>query len=193
MNGPRPGTIELHCVCGERRIVPAGLPVVSCIKCGQALGPPLPASRPRPPIFLLAVAAGATQLVSGIALGLALTWMAKHLETRPELVAWLVVSVLGILAGGAAYRGSAGALYVAAAIDVALVAMRLLSRDPLTELLRVSGVVPYVTSNAELLALSIAAFASFACVACLVAVPQARRYAAWQRRQIELAFRTRRV
>jgi hypothetical protein len=193
VNGPQPATIELHCVCGERRVVPAGLPVVSCIKCGQALGPPLPAPRPRPAIFLLAVAASSTQLVSGIALGLGITWVAKHFDARTELVAWLIVSILGILAGGKAYRGSVGALYVAAAVDVALVAVRLMSRDPLTEMLRVSGVVPYVTASAELLALSIAAFASFACVACLVAVPQARRYAAWQRRQIELAFRTRRL
>ena len=180
-------------MCGERRIVPAGLPVVSCIKCGQALGPPLPAPRPMPSIVLLAAAASATQLVSGVALGLALTWAARHLDASPHLVAWLIVSVLGIFAGGKAYRGSVGALYVAALIDVVIVAMRLVSRDFLTEMLRVSGVVPYVTSSTELLGLSIAVFASVAGVACLAAVPQARRYAFWQRRQIELAFRTRRV
>lgn len=193
MNGPRPATVELHCVCGERRIVPAGLPVVSCIKCGQALGPPLPAPRPRPAISLLAIAASATQLVSGVALGLAIASAAKHFDAQSYLLAWLIVSVVGIFAGGKAYRGSVASLYVASAIDVAIVAMRLASRDSLTEMLRVSGAVRYVAVDAELLALAIAGFASFACVACLVAVPQARRYAAWQRSQIELAFRTRRL
>jgi hypothetical protein len=92
-----------------------------------------------------------------------------------------------------AYRGSAGALVVGAAVDAAIVAMCLPGHDRITELLRVSGVVPYVTGDAHRLALGIAAFAGAACLACLAALPQARRYAAWQRSRIELAFRTRRL
>jgi len=193
VNGPQPATVELHCVCGERRIVPAGLPVVSCIKCGQALGPPLPAPRPRPAIFLLALAASATQLVAGVTLGLAIASGAKHFDARSYLLAWLIVSVIGIFAAGKAYRGSVGSLYVASAVGAAIVAMRLASRDSLTDMLHTSGVLRYVAVDAELIALSIAGLASFSCVACLVALPQVRRYAAWQRRQIELAFRTRRL
>jgi hypothetical protein len=167
------------------------LRIVSCIKCGQALGPPLPAPGPRPAIYLLAVAASATQLVSGLVLCLALTWAARRFDASSDLVAWLIVSIIGILAGAKAYRGSVGALLVAAAIDAVIVAMRLPDRDLLTELLHVSGVVPYVTDDTQLLALSIAAFAGASCLACLAALPQARRYAAWQRSQLELAFRTR--
>jgi hypothetical protein len=189
----QPAAIELHCVCGERRVVPAGLRIVSCIKCGQALGPPLPEPGPRPAIFLLAVAASATQLVSGLALGLAIAWAARRFEASSDLFAWLIVSILGIFAGGKAYRGGVGALLVAAAIDVVIVAMRLPARDRVTELLHASGVVRYVTVDEKLLALAIAAFAGTACLACLAALPQARRYAAWQRSQIELAFRTRRL
>lgn len=193
MTGSPPATIELHCACGERRVVPAGLRIVSCVKCGQALGPPLPEPGPRPAIFLLAAAAGATQLLSGVAFGLAIAWMARRDGASTELLAWLIVSALGVLAGGRAYRGGVGALLVSALVDAAIVAVRLPARDRITELLHASGVVPYVTADAEHLALSIAAFAGAACLLCLAALPQAHRYAAWQRSQIELAFRTRRV
>ena len=193
MDGSQPAAIELHCACGERRVVPVGLRIVSCVKCGQALGPPLPVPGPRPAIFLLAVAANLTQLVSGIALGLAIAWAARRSDTSSELVALLVVSVIGIIAGGRAYRGGVGSLVVGAAIDAAIVAMCLASRDRVTALLHGSGVVPYVTSDAERLALAVGALACVACLASLAALPQAHRYAVWQRRQIELAFRTRRV
>ena len=193
MKTAQPAATELHCVCGERRVVPAELRIVSCIKCGQALGPPLPAPAPRPAIFLLAVAAHSTQLVSGIALGLAIPWAARRFDASSALFAWLIVSIIGFFAGGKAYRGSVGALFVGAAIDAVIVAMCLLGRDRVTELLHVSGVVPYVTDDAELLALAIAAFAGVAFLACMATLPQARRYAAWWRSQIELAFRTRRL
>jgi len=193
VNGSQSATIELHCVCGERRVVPAGLRIVSCIKCGQALGPPLPVSGPRPAIFLLAVAASLTQLVSGIALALAIMWAARRFDASSEVIVWLIVSVLGLFAGGKAYRGSVGALLVGPAIDAVIVAICLVSRDRVAELLRVSGVVPYVTSDAKLLAQAIAAIAGLAGLASLAALPQARRYAAWQRSRIELAFRTRRL
>jgi hypothetical protein len=194
VNGAQPAATELHCVCGERRVVPAGLRIVSCIKCGQAMGPPLPVPGPRPAIFLLAVAASSTQLVSGIALGLAITGAARRLDASSDLFAWMVVSVVGIFAGGVAYRGgSVAALMVGAAIDAVIVAVCLAGRARVTELLHVSGVVPYVTKDAKLLALAIAALAGVACVACMVTLPQARRYAAWQRSQMELAFRTQRM
>lgn len=194
MNGSGPATIELHCVCGERRVVPAGLRIVSCIKCGQALGPPLPRTGPRPAIFLLVVAASSTQLVSGIALGLVITWAARRSGASAELFAWLIVSILGIFAGGKAYRtGSVGALLVGEAINMVIVALCVGSRDRVTELLHVSGVVPYVTHDAKLLTLVIAAFSGIACLMCLAALPQARRYAAWRHSRMELAVRTGRL
>ena len=193
MSDPQPATLELHCVCGERRIVPAGLRVVSCIKCGQQLGPPLPERAPRPAIFLLAAATYATQLASGVVLCVAIAWAARRLDPSPALLPWLIVSLLGLFAAGKAYRGSVGSLLAAAAVDGALVAMCLAARDRLAELLRVSGVVPYVTSDAPRLALALAGAAALASLLCLAALPQARRYASWQHRQIELAFRTRRL
>jgi hypothetical protein len=193
VNGPEAATTELHCVCGERRIVPAGLRIVACVKCGRALGPPLPDPGPRPAIWLLALAAGATQLVAGSALVLAIACAAKRSGATSVLAAWAVVSAIGFIAGGMAHRGRVGALIVAAVIAAALAAMCLASRARLAELLHASGVLSYVTVDAQLLARSIAALAGVACLACLAALPQARRYAAWQRSQLELAFRMQRV
>jgi len=191
VNGSEPATIELHCVCGERRVVPAGLRIVSCVKCGRALGPPLPAPGPRPAIFLLAAATNMTQLVSAIALGLAIASAARHFDASAALGAWLIVPLLGIFAGGKAYRGGPGALVVAAVIDAVIVAMCLAGRDHVIEMLHASGALRYVTVDTALLTYGIAALAGVAGLACLAALPQARRYAAWQHTRIELAFRTR--
>lgn len=190
MNGSGPATIELHCVCGGRRVVPAGLRIVSCVKCGRALGSPLPAPGPRPAIFLLAAATNVTQLVSGIVLGLAIASAARHFDASAALDAWLIVPLLGIFAGGKAYRGGPGALVVAAVIDTVIVAMCLAGRDHVIEMLHASGALRYVTVDPPLLTYGIAALAGLAGLACLVALPQARRYAAWQHTRIELAFRT---
>ena len=193
VDAAQPDVIELHCACGARRVVPAGLRVVSCVKCGLAMGPPLPEPGPRPAIFLLVTGTVATQLVSVLVLGLAIAWAARRFDASSELLAWPIVSVLGIFAAGWAYRGSIGALLLAAILDGGIVAMRLPGRDRIAELLHASGAVPYVHDDTEPLALGIVVLAGVACVACLIAVPQARRFAAWQRSQIELAFRTRRV
>lgn len=196
MNGSQPAMTELHCACGERRVVPAGLRVVSCVKCGRALGPPLPEPGPRPAIWLLALAAAATQLASGIALGLAIACAARRSEASAVLAAWAIVGVVGVFAGGMAHRGRVGALIVAALIAAAIAAMCLTSRAQLAELLHASGVLAYVAIkaiDAQLLARAIAGLAGAACLACLAALPQARRYAAWQRSQLELAFRMQRV
>jgi len=184
---------ELHCACGERRVVPAGLRVVSCVKCGRALGPPLPEPGPRPAIWLLALAAGAAQLVAGIGLGLAIACAARRSGASSALAAWAIAGVVGVFAGGMAHRGRVGALVVAGLAAAALAAMCLTSRARLTELLHASGVVAYVTVDAQLLARALAGLAGVACLACLAALPQARRYAAWQRERLELAFRMQRV
>lgn len=191
MNGSQPATIELHCACGERRIVPAGLRIASCIKCGRALGPPLPDPGPKPAIFLLAAAANVTQLVSGIALGLAIASAARHFDASAALYACLIVPLFGIFAGGRAYRGGPGALVVATMIDAVIVAMCLAGRDRVIEMMHASGALGYVTVDAALLAHGIAALAGVAGLAGLAALPQARRYAAWQHTRLELAFRTR--
>jgi hypothetical protein len=193
VNGSQPAMTELHCACGERRVVPAGLRVVSCVKCGRALGPPLPEPGPRPAIWLLALAAAAAQLASGIALGLAVACAARRSDASAVLAAWAIVGVVGVFAGGMAHRGRVGALLVAALIAAAIAAMCLTSRARLAELLHASGVLAYVPLDAQLLARAIAGLAGVACLACLAALPQARRYAAWQRSQLELAFRMQRV
>jgi hypothetical protein len=177
-------------VCGERRVVPAGLRIVSCVKCGRALGPPLPAPGPRPAIFLLAAATNVTQLVSGIALGLAIASAARHFDASAAFDAWLIVPLLGIFAGGKAYRGSPGALVVAAMIDTVIVAVCLVGRDHVIEMLHASGALRYVTVDTALLTYGIAALAGVAGLACLAALPQARRYAAWRHARIAIAFRT---
>jgi hypothetical protein len=178
-------------VCGQRRVVPARLRIVSCIKCGRALGPPLTDPGPRPAIFLLAAATNVTQLVSGIALGLAIASVARHFDASAALDAWLLVPLLGIFAGGKAYRGGPGALVVAAVIDAVIVAMCLAGRDHIIEMLHASGAFRYVTVDTALLTYGIAALAGVAGLAGLAALPQARRYAAWQHTRLELAFRTR--
>lgn len=180
-------------MCGERRVVPAWLRIVSCIKCGRALGPPLRDPGPRPAFFLLAVAANLTQLVSGIALGLVIASAVRHFDASAALYAWLIVPLLGIIAGGKAYRGGPGALVVAAVIDAVIVAMCLAGRDQVIEMVHASGALRYITLDTVLLSHGIAALAGVAGVAGLVALPQARRYAAWQHTRIELAYRTRGV
>lgn len=179
--------VELHCSCGATRVAPAGLRSVSCIKCGRELYAPLAPAALRPSIAILALAAFASQIVAAAILCLAVASLAQHAAST-ELVVCGAVALIGVLAGGSAYRGSVTSLLVAGLIDAAIAGASLARTGALVELDRVQGLF-----DPAQLSLALTVTGTIAAVACALAIPQAKRYVAWQREQIERAIHTKRL
>jgi hypothetical protein len=104
----------------------------------------------------------------------------NHTGGLPQVIAWLVMAMAGLVFGGLIYRGGLVSMLIAAAIDagfgVLLVTFELDNLRRLLKILRPSDV------DAIHSALTVAGFAMIgAGVLCLVALPQGVRYARWFR------------
>jgi hypothetical protein len=169
----------MHCACGATRDAPAGLTIVSCVACGAAMTRSIPIQYATPPArTLVTTATFATQLLGTLAFALALVWIVALRITAPPIIAVLLAGAVAVFAGGHAHRGNVIALGVCTAFDLA-VAVFILARLSATEAFAWPALARlHVAPTYFLLAAGI--LAALAAIACIAAMPQARRFAAWR-------------
>jgi hypothetical protein len=182
-----------YCACGATREAPVDLRIVSCVRCGRALmtEPELP---PAPPNAIAAVAVLASQLVGMVAFGVALAW-GWHLEGDGRIAIGVVLAIgaMWVLAGGGALRGSVFALLWCALLDLLLAVACLAggSHAHRVVIATAERIAPQAALHADAICAGLGCFAALAYVACIAAIPQVRRMAAWQDAQIaRLALHT---
>jgi len=149
---------------------------------------PLPPAKAPPSIALLVFAALLSQLVAGMVLCLAIAWSAVHAVVVVEVIVAGSIGLVGILAAGMAIRGRVVPLMIAGVIDAAIAGVSLARRGVLADLDRVQDWI-----ELDRVALGHAAAGALAAVLCACAIPQARRYAAWQLAQLERAIAAKRL
>lgn len=149
---------------------------------------PLPPGSPRPPIWMLATAAFLSQIAAATILCLAIAWIVTNRATPVEIMVCGGAALFGILAAALAYRGTLLWLLVAGTVDAAIAGGSLANTGALVELHRVvTALDPVLVGHL------IVGFATIAAVLCAFAIPQARRYTGWQRKQIDRALRAKRL
>ena len=184
---PSHETRVLHCACGATRTAPVSLAVVSCVRCGAAMGRAsmtrvaLPPSR-----ALLALGTFATQMFGALAFVLALMWIIKLRSTDGAVLAGLGIGAVCVFAGGAAYRGSVIALGLCAALGIAIAIALLAQQAHVIAFITapLANVSAYQLDAARIIAGCVAAMAA---AECFVAMPQAREFAQWRDEQIRRA------
>ena len=144
---------------------------------------------PPPKRSLVATATFASQLLGTIAFALAVAWIAALRVTEPQILAVMIVGAIVVFAGGNAHRGNVVALGICATFDVA-VAAALLARVPVAEAFASPPLARlHVDQHLALALLAAGIVAALAAIACIAALPQARRFAAWRGEQILHAAR----
>ena len=171
-----------YCACGATREAPAGLRIVSCVRCGRALRstPDVPAP---PSSAVAAFAALASQLVGMLAFCLAVGWAwSVEADGRIAVGALLALAALWVFAGGAALRGSLVGLGCCALLDVAFAVMSFANTPGVRTFVRAAAVrtAPAIAAQVDTVFAVAGGVAALAAVACLAAIPQVRRMAAWQ-------------
>ena len=93
------------------------------------------------------------------------------------VIGWLVAAMIGLVSGGLVYRGSLSSLVLCAAVDAALGSVLLLIDSALGVLVRI---LPASDVDTLAVVLRVLAFGMIVVAAlCVIAIPQARRYASW--------------
>ena len=181
----------LHCGCGATRRAPAYRTILSCIQCGAAMAPPTIATDPPPRRALVSAATFASQLLATITFALALAWIAALGVIDALTIGILATSAICVFAGGTAHRGSLVALALCSAFDIG-VALVTLARLPITNAFTsppLAHLSEPLANRLDAILLVIGAFAALSALACIAALPQARRFAAWRGEQILHAAR----
>ena len=134
----------------------------------------------------------ATQLLGTLVFALAFYWVFRHRGYWPTNVAILSVGAIGVFAGGNAHRGSVRALVVAALFDVAVViaCFAKFSAVKAFVVAPVAWAAPKLVPFLPTITISAGILAVFAAAACVAAVPQTLRFAAWRYEQLLQAVRT---
>lgn len=182
----------LHCVCGATREAPIGLRVLSCARCGRALALATPnAFVPIPARSIVATATLASQLLGMLAFALALVWIVKQGDRQPVSVTILVLGVVCVFAGGNAHRGSLRALALCALLDlaIAIACLANISAVQAFVVVPVAWAAPAVVHELAIATMITGVVAALAASACIAAVPQTRRFAAWRDEQLVRAAR----
>jgi len=178
----------LHCDCGEIREVSVALPVLACVRCGARMHDPRPPEPPIPSKLIVTGASVLIELLCAIGFTLAALWMLRTGDTGPRAIAIAAICAVGILTGAMAYRGSVGGLIVGGAIAAAIAFACAIDTSAVAELFVRARVAPLLVRDPQKLATITAGVALIALGVCIAALPQARRFAAWQRMRIERAF-----
>lgn len=184
------GSQLFHCACGAKRPVSNGLRVVGCVQCGRAMSPyKSDAFLIVPSRWILSLATFTSQLLGLITFLLAATWMMKLGNRHWPIIAVAVFGVVAVFSGGRAHRGSVGALGMCAGLDLAIGIACLIKWAAVMKFVYfpTAWAAPKIADDV-VLALSVTSLvALLAAVACIVAVPQTRRYLAWHQAQMTLA------
>lgn len=146
---------------------------------------------PTPPRSIVAAATLASQLLGTLAFALALVWIIKHGDRQPVSLTILVLGAVCVFAGGNAHRGSVRALAVCALLDLAIAVACLANSSAVNAfvLAPVAWAVPAVARELAIATMIAGVVAALAACACIAAVPQTRRFAAWRDESILHAAR----
>jgi hypothetical protein len=144
------------------------------------------ALHPTPSRAIISIATFTTQLLGALAFALAVVWIIKQGDRQPMKLAILALGAVGVFAGGNADRGSVFALALCALLDVA-VAIACLAKLSAVKAFVVTPVAWAAPTATHQLAIGITiagTVAVLAASACIAAIPQTRRFAAWRDEQI---------
>lgn len=180
----------LKCACGATREAPVGLRYLSCVRCGRGMAPAT--SNPFAPSPSRSIVAGATfvsQLLGMLGFVLALVWTIKHGGHWMVNATILSLGALVVFAGGHAHRGSVGALVVCAVLDMAVAIACLANIAAVDAFVRMptAWALPAALPKLHIATTIAGGVALLAASACMAALPQTRRFAAWRERQILIA------
>jgi len=141
---------------------------------------------PRPARSIVATATFVSQLLGTLGFALALVWIIKHGHPQPVSLTILVLGAICVFAGGNAHRGSVRALAVCALLDlaVAIACFANLSAVTAFVLVPVAWAAPALVHQLAIATMIAGVVAILAASACIAAVPQTRRFAAWRDEQI---------
>jgi hypothetical protein len=155
------------------------------------MAPTSTAFAPTPPRSIVASATLASQLLGTLVFALALVWFIKLGGRSPLNVTIMVLGAVAVFAGGSAHRGSIAALAVCALLDlaVAIACFGNIAAVKAFVLAPVAWAAPAVAAHLTIAMLIAGIVAAAAASACIAAVPQTRRFAAWRDEQILHAAR----
>lgn len=183
-------TQDMYCACGATRHAPSGLTIVSCVACGARMSRTMPITYAKPPSrAFVATATFASQLLGTFAFALALVWIVALRSTEPPVVGVLLAGAVAVFAGGNAHRGNVIALGICTVLDLAA-ALFLLARLAVTDAFAGPALARVGIDPPTYVLLGTGIVAALAAIACVAAMPQARRFAAWRGEQILQAARS---
>jgi hypothetical protein len=177
----------LHCDCGEIREVSVGIAVLACVRCGRAMHAPRPPEPPVPSHVIIATASILVELLCAIAFILGAVWMLRAGDTSPRAIAVPAIAAIGLAAGALAYRGGVVSLIVGSTITAAIAILCSLQTAAVGELFLRAHLAPTLGGPSRLATVT-AGIALITLGICVAALPQARKFAAWQRVRLERAF-----
>lgn len=177
----------LHCDCGEVREVSVGIAVLACVRCGRAMHAPRPPEPPVPSHLIIAAASILIELLCALAFTLGAIWMLRTGDTSARAIAVPAIAAIGLAAGAYAYRGGVTSLIVGAAITAAIALACSLQPTTVGDLFLRAHLAPAL-GPPNRLALLTGGLSLITVGICVAALPQARKFAAWQRDRLERAF-----
>jgi hypothetical protein len=142
-----------------------------------------------PSRWILSFATFISQLLGLLAFLMAAMWMLQLGHRNVGVIAVALFGALSVFAGGQAHRGSVWALGMCVGADLLVGVACLIRSASVTKFVYAptAWAAPNIASDLNL-AMSITSIvALLTAVACIVAVPQTRRYLAWHRTQMTLA------
>jgi hypothetical protein len=143
---------------------------------------------PAPSRARLAAATLISQLLAASMFVVSLWWIVRH-GTTDVAVIGLVVGAVGVFAGGMAHRGGVGALVACSVLDLALAVSCLVAPPPVRAFVQVplAKLSPRLVEELATTMVVTGVVAALAAIACLVALPQARRFATWRDQRVRQA------
>lgn len=146
--------------------------------------------KPAPSRPVLAGATLVSQLLGAITFALALLWIVKLGNRGGPTVAVMIAGALCVFAGGNAHRGSVLAVVACIAFDIAVaVACFAVPEARAFVAAPIAWLAPAVVRHLAIAMVVVGSAGAIASVACLLALPQARRFGAWRDAQILRAAR----
>lgn len=146
--------------------------------------------KPAPSRPVLAGATLVSQLLGAIAFALALLWFVKLGNRSAPTIAVMIAGALCVFAGGHAHRGSVIAVLACVAFDIAIAVacFAVPAAQPFVAA-PVAWLAPAALPHLAIAMVVVGSAGAIASVACLLALPQARRFGAWRDAQILRAAR----
>lgn len=180
-------TQRRYCTCGASREAPASLRVVACVRCGRELTARPETTPPLPSAALAMLAALVSQLLGALGFCAVVAWAwSVGPEVRVAAGVLLALASVWVFAGGSAVRGSVSGLVCCAVLDLAVALAVLGYAASAHRFVYVAAVrfVPSLVGHVDTVLQVLGSVAALGALACVAALPQVRRVAAWHEAQL---------